>query len=324
MGNILILGGTGWLGREVALSARAAGNAVTCLARGKAGDVADETALVRADRSNPNAYADVADRDWDNVIELSWNHEFAVGALHSLAERAAHWTLISTVSVYASNANPGADERDEVVEPLDLEDYGQAKVSVERASAAALSDRLLIVRPGLIAGPGDPSDRFGYWVARMALAGSEPVLSMQTGGRTAQAIDVRDLAEFTARATGAGILNAVGVSLPLEDALSRMAPIARFSGDCVDATDEWLLEHNVNYWAGPRSLPLWLPLEDAAMTTRSNAAYLAAGGALRDVDETLRDILADERARGLGRERRAGLTRSEELGLLGQLNQSGS
>ena len=319
MGNVLILGGTGWLGREVARSAVAAGQFVTCVARGESGGAPTGVEFVRADRSGPSACADVVNRHWDNVIELSWNHDFALGALRGLAERAAHWTLISTVSVYASNSTPGADERDEVVEPLDLTDYGQAKVAVERASSSALGDRLLIVRPGLIAGPGDPSDRFGYWAGRMALAGTQPVVSMPTDGRTAQAIDVRDLAEFAARATGTGTLNAVGVSLPLDDALARMTRVAGFAGDRVLATDEWLLDHDVHHWAGPRSLPLWLPIEDAAMTTRSNAAYRAAGGTLRDVDETLRDTLADERGRGLLRERRAGLTRSEELALLDEL-----
>jgi 2'-hydroxyisoflavone reductase len=319
MASVLILGGTGWLGRELATAAVAAGDDVTCLARGESGDLPAGARLARADRGSVDAYALVTDHDWDRVIELSWNSQFVVGALAALSDRAAHWTLISTISVYASNGHPGADETDDVVEPLDLDDYGQAKVAAERASAAALGQRLLVVRPGLIAGPGDPSDRFGYWVARMALAGSEPVLSMGTANRTTQAIDVRDLAEFVIRADGSGVLNAVGLSLQLEDALARMAEVAAFTADRIEAGDEWLLEHDVHYWAGPRSLPLWLPAEDAAMTTRSNAAYLAAGGTPRDVDETLRDILADERARGLGRERRSGLTRAEELELLEQL-----
>jgi len=324
MGNVLILGGTAWLGREVARSAIAAGHAVTSLARGESGSVPAGVEFVRSDRSGSDAYVAVVNRDWDNVIELSWNHDFVLGALRALAKRTAHWTVISSASVYASNANPGADETDEVVEPVDLEDYGQAKVAVERASAAALGDRLLIVRPGLIAGPGDPSDRFGYWVARMALAGSDPVLSMQTEGRTVQAIDVRDLADFAARARRAGILNAVGASLSLEDAFTRMAGVAAFAGARLTASDDWLRGHDVNHWAGPRSLPLWLPLEDAAMLARSNAAYLASGGTLRDLDETLRDILVDERERGLGRERRAGLTRSDELALIGLLRSSGT
>jgi nucleoside-diphosphate-sugar epimerase len=320
MGNVLILGGTGWLGREVARAALASGDEVTCLARGESGVVPDGAELVRADRARAGAYAEVVGRDWSHVVELSWENDFVVGALEALVNCAAHWTLISTISVYASNANAGTDESDPVVEPVDLEDYGQAKVAAERASEAALDDRLMIVRPGLIAGPGDPSDRFGYWVGRMALARAEPVLSMAGADRTVQVIDVRDVAEFAARASGTGILNAVGDSIPLVNVLDRAAAVAGFDGTRIEAADQWLEAHDVHYWAGPRSLPLWLPPADAPMTTRSNAAFLAAGGELRDLDHTLRDTLRVETKRGLNRDRRSGLTRADELALLQQLH----
>jgi nucleoside-diphosphate-sugar epimerase len=317
--SVLVLGGTGWLGRELVRAGLSAGDDVTCLARGESGAVPPGAEFVRSDRSAPDAYAAVADRDWDRVIELSWDHDFAVGALDALAERAVHWTLVSTISVYASNSTPGADESDPLLEPDDPDDYGKAKVAIEHASAAALGGRLLIVRPGLIAGPGDPSDRFGYWGARLALAGSDNVLSMEVQDRTAQIIDVRDLAEFAVASGGVGILNAVGTSVPLASAIELASTACGFSGRLVVVDDEWLLAHDVRYWAGPRSLPLWLPLEDAAMTTRSNAAYLAAGGGLRPFDETVRDVLADEVERGVDRERRAGLTRAEELQLLDEI-----
>jgi nucleoside-diphosphate-sugar epimerase len=319
MATVLILGGTGWLGRELARAALAAGDEVTCIARGESGEVPIGAELVAVDRSRPEAYAAVSGRQWDRVLELSWDYGFASGAIAALAGRAAHWTLVSTISVYASNSTAGADESDPVVAPDDLEDYGQAKAAIEQASAAALGRRLLILRPGLIAGPGDPSDRFGYWVARMAMAGAEAVLSMTTEGRTAQTIDVRDLADFAARTTATGILNAVGDSVPLADALELASRIAEYSGSRREATDDWLADADIRYWAGPRSLPLWLPPEDQAMTTRSNAAYLAAGGTLRRLGDTLLDTLADERDRGLDRERRAGLARSEELALLDRL-----
>jgi hypothetical protein len=153
----------------------------------------------------------------------------------------------------------------------------------------------------------------------MALANTDAILAMSTTGRTAQVIDVRDLATFAIRERGTGILNAVGHSVPLADAFDRAAFVSGYAGERIPADDEWLRAHDVGYWAGPRSLPLWLPPEDAAMTTRSNAAYLARGGTIRDLDETLRDVLADERERGLDRERRAGLRRTEELALLHEL-----
>lgn len=322
MSQVLILGGTGWLGRELAAVALSAGHDVTCLARGESGHPIAGVDLIRCDRERPDAHAAVADRDWDRVIELSWNNGFVTRALAALAERAALWTLVSTISVYASNSHPGADESDDLLEPGergDEDDYGRAKVAVEQASSESLGDRLLIVRPGLIGGPGDPSDRFGYWVGRMARAFSEPVLSMQAHDRTAQVIDVRDLAEFVVRSSGPGIVNAVGHSLPLAHVLDRAARVAEFSGARIEAADDWLVAQDVNFWAGPRSLPLWLPPEDAPMMTRSNAAYLAAGGALRELDSTLQDTLFDERKRGLDRDRRAGLTRADETRLLEQL-----
>jgi 2'-hydroxyisoflavone reductase len=319
MGQVLILGGTGWLGREVARNAVARGERVTCLARGDSGTVPEGVELVRADRRSSGAYAGLADRRFDRVVELSWQNDFVTGALGALADRADHWTLISTISVYASNSTRGADESDPVVEPIDLDDYGQAKVAAERASVDALGDRLLIVRPGLIGGPGDPSDRFGYWVSRMTLAGAEAVLTMSVANRTAQVVDVRDLAGFAASSSATGVVNAVGTSLPLGSALEESATIAGFTGSRIEAPDDWLESHGVDYWAGPRSLPLWLPHSDEEMTTRSNAAFLAAGGRLRPLAETVHDTLLDEVARGLDRDRRAGLSRTEELDLLDQL-----
>ena len=316
MRKILVLGGTGWLGSEIAAAAIRAGDSVTCLARGDSGDIPSGAMLERSDRSKPGAYDGVAGTDWDDVIEIAWENPFVLGALDALAGRAAHWTLVSTISVYASNSAAGADETAELVVPSDLSDYGQAKVAAERASAAAVGDRLLIARPGLIAGPGDRSDRLGYWVARLAASNDDALIPVGDG-RSVQVIDVRDLATWIAR-TGAmtGTVNAVGNQHSLRETLDRAAHAAGFTGDFVEANDDWLLANDVNYWAGPRSLPLWLPLEDAAMAQRSNDAFQAAGGILRDLDATLRDTLTDERLRGLDRPRRSGLTRSDETKLL--------
>lgn len=321
MRNVLVLGGTAWLGAEIACQFLKNGDSVTCLARGESGRVPNGAIFVQADRRSADGYRAVADRSWDEVVELSCEPALVRGALGALADRAGHWTLVSSVSVYATNSDADADESATVVTPTDPEDYGQAKVAAEQASQDALHRRLLIVRPGLIAGPGDGTDRFGYWVGRFALAGTGPVLSPTPADRAVQVIDVEDLAVFIARASGAGVtgvVNAVGESHALADVLALAADVAGFKGDIVAASDAWLVEHGARFWAGPRSLPLWLPRTELGFARRNNTAFRTAGGHLRDLRETVLRTLEAERGLGLARERRSGLSRAEELDLLDQ------
>jgi len=140
-----------------------------------------------------------------------------------------------------------------------------------------------------------------------------------TLGRCAQVIDVRDLAEWVLRAgrtATTGAVYAVGTSSSLGDVLDRSARLAGFTGTAVERHDGWLLDRGVGFWAGPRSLPLWLPVAASGFAERSGARYLASGGRLRTIDDTIAAALSDERRRGLHRLRRAGLTRAEELDLL--------
>ncbi|ROP66502.1 NAD-dependent epimerase/dehydratase family protein [Curtobacterium sp. ZW137] len=312
----LVLGGTGWLGRAVVKDLLAAGADVTCLARGESGDAPEGARLVRADRRAAGAYGPVHG-EWDEVIELSYEPDLVEPALNVLADGAAHWTLVSTVSVYAQNDEPGADEWASLVEPMNMTEYADAKVAAERSSAARLGSRLLIGRPGLIVGPGDPSDRFGYWPARLSRSG--PTLVPTTSGRFVQVVDVADLAAWigqAGRAGHTGLVNAVGKAVAMGDFFRRVADVAGHDGELVEVEDETLLAEDVRYWAGPRSLPLWLPLSDAAFAQRSARAFDETGGRTRPLEATVTDVLADERSRGVGRPRRSGLTASEEHAVL--------
>ncbi len=324
MTNVLVLGGTGWLSGRIATRWADAAAAVTCLARGGR-EAPYGTTLVVGDRDRADAYDDVARRDWDEVIDVSSNPAHVDAALAALGGRARHWTYISTVSVYASSENTGADESAELLAsaaPGEDEDYGRAKARAEASVRSALGFRAAVVRPGLIIGPGDPTDRFGYWVGRFALAGAAEVLTPDPRARGAQVIDVDDLAGFVqviGRERWTGAANAVGDPIDLETLFAEARRVAGHTGSVVPAADAWLEEHDVAYWMGPRSLPLWLPVGMPGFWTRANAAYRLLGGRFRPLRDTLERTLADERGRGLERGRRAGLAREDELALLHEL-----
>lgn len=325
--DLLILGGTQWLGRTLAAEALARGHRVTSLARGEAGAVPEGVEFVRADRSEPGAYAEVATREWDAVIDVTRQPGFARRAAADLGPRAAHWTFISSGNVYAAQNEPGAEESAALMPPLEADEstpetYGEAKSAIELAYREAVRDRLLVVRPGLIAGPGDASGRSGYWVARAA-RDDEPMLVPDILDAAVQAIHVDDLVRFVLdsverRLTGA--FNAVGDHVTFGEWLERSRAIGGHDGEVVAVSPEWLGEQEVAEWSGPESLPLWIiDPEWNAFLDRSNAAARAAGLRLRPLDELLAETLEWEREQGLDRERGAGLSAAREQQLLAAL-----
>lgn len=319
MTDVLILGGTGWLSGRIAGQWIEQGAAVTCLARG-ARPVPEGAVLVRGDRDRPDAYDEVH-REWDHVVDISSQAEHVGAALEALGAETARWTYVSSMSVYSDDVTVGADESAPThppARPGDEYDYGAQKVAAEER-VRRLGDRALIIRPGLIVGEGDPSDRFGYWAAAFARAGSGPVLIPPREGRSTQVIDVDDLAAYAVSSSLAGMrgaVNAIGHRHPLADVLEAVRTTCGHDGGIVEADEQWLLDHGVAYWAGERSLPLWLPADMTGFMTRSQSAYQESGGVLRPLSETIARVVADERRRGIDRERRAGLTRADELALL--------
>jgi len=174
--RILVLGGTAFLSAEIARQAVAAGHHVVCLARGTTSAPPAGAAWLQADRlQGPAAYAGaVQDAGWDSVVEVARDPQLALEALQALAGTAGHWTFVSSCSVYADHSVPGAAEDAAVLAPLDpgteatMENYGEAKSAIERSTAELAGDKAHLCRAGLIGGPGDRSDRYGYWPARFA------------------------------------------------------------------------------------------------------------------------------------------------------------
>jgi nucleoside-diphosphate-sugar epimerase len=300
--RLLVLGGTVFLGRAVARLARDAGHHVTCAARGHSGEPVDGTRFVRVDRERPDGLAALADERFDAVVDVARRPGQVRAALAALDGRVGHWVFVSTISVYADNATPGqrADSAPLLAAAppgTDLDDaepegYGRNKVACERAVLAAVGeDRAFVCRAGLIVGPEDPSGRFEYWVRRIARAGE--VLAPGAPTDAVQLVDVRDLAGWLvagAEAGLAGTYDGAGAPITRADLLAGLAAGLGTRPDLTWVDQEFLAGREVRPWAGPRSLPLWLPLpEYAGLMSRDVAPARAAGLRTRPVADTARD-----------------------------------
>jgi nucleoside-diphosphate-sugar epimerase len=326
--DVLLLGGTGWLGGEIARAGLARGHEVTALARGTAA-VPDGVRLVRADRADPGAYDDVRGRDWDLVLDVAWQPGLVRSAVDALGDRAARWAYVSSGSVYRATDTPAGDETDPLHDPLDADhadadQYACAKVACENIVTTRLGDRAVIARAGLIGGRGDGSDRFGYYPAAFARAGGEPVLLPDLGDAQVQTVSAADLATWLV-AVGAdpgqhGIYDTYGQPIAFTDLIAQARTAAGHSGPVVTADHDWLLAQGVGYFMGPRSLPFWLPAGHELTVTRASRRACDAGLGWRPYRRMIDEALTDERRLGFDRGRRAGLTRTEELELLTALS----
>jgi nucleoside-diphosphate-sugar epimerase len=297
--RLLVLGGTQFLGHEVARAALASGHEVICAARGQSGSVPVGARLVHVDRDNPASYAALTG-DFDAAVDVGRRPSHIRQAVAALDQRVGHWGFVSSCSVYADNATPGqrADSA-RLLDPATEDDpsgenYGPAKVAGEQAYAGTA----FLCRAGLIVGPGDPSGRFGWWVARFLAGG--PVVAPGTPEDLVQCVDVRDLADWLVLAAQAGLrgpFDGIGAPTPRATFIGAgLAGIGR-SGEPVWMDQEFLAEQDVRPWMGPRAIPLWLPLpEYAGFMSRDVSASLAAGLAPRPLAETFADTASWLRA----------------------------
>jgi 2'-hydroxyisoflavone reductase len=266
-GVILVLGGTKFLGRHIVEALAAAGRPTVRFHRGIT--VCDLPAGVADRLGDRNAdVSAIAGEAWDAVVDVA---AYEPADLERTLElRCERYVLISTISVYTDSKTIGIAEDAPVCETFDpaneAERYGGNKAACERLVRERFGDRATILRPGLIAGPWDPTGRFSYWCER-AMRGGKFIVPFPAE-RIVQFVDARDVARFVERVIAAGIagtFNVVGPKDPttmggLVDtcavaAKERGAP----SSEPVWIDAAFLLDRNVAPWS---DLPLWLPGDD--------------------------------------------------------------
>jgi 2'-hydroxyisoflavone reductase len=308
--RILILGGTGFIGPNQVRYALARGHKVTLFNRGRTNagmfkGTANVDERVGDRAPTPGNYDSLKDGEWDVVIDNPttrprWVREAAA----AVKGRANQYVFISTISVYAANDTPGADETAAVgtTTTPDVEDgptfgrlYGPLKALSEQEAEKAFPGRATIIRPGLIVGVGDVSDRFTYWPVRVARGGE--VLAPPAADPV-QFIDARDLGEWSIRCCEEkvyGVYNATGPAkkFTMGEMLDGIRSTLKSDATFTHVTAEFLREQRIATWSGPNSLPAWIsPVGGSAgFMQRSIARALSKGLTFRPFPDTVRETL---------------------------------
>jgi 2'-hydroxyisoflavone reductase len=316
--KILVLGGTGFTGPHQVQYAVARGHSVTVFNRGKRqADLPKSVAHLTGDRNAPDGVAALkGNATWDVVIDIpTTNPRWVRDAASVLKGRANQYIFISTISTYAGYPTPGMDETSPVAkysgekDPFTLTPeeaaagnlYGPLKVLSEQEAEKWFPGKTTIVRPGLIVGPGDPSNRFTYWPVRIARGGD--VLAPGDGTDPVQIIDARDLAEWIIRMAEqnvTGTFNATGPKSPLTMGELVAGVRASMTGD-LDIKFTWvssdfLREQKIAGWS---QLPVWVPAREGneGWSRVSIARAVAKGLTFRPLADTAAATLAWHRTR---------------------------
>ncbi|MFN7979825.1 MAG: hypothetical protein U0P30_16950 [Vicinamibacterales bacterium] len=306
--RILILGGTGFIGPHQVRYAASRGHRITLFNRGRTNPglfkgLANIEERIGDRAPNPGNYDALKTGEWDVVIDNPTTRpRWVKEAAAAVKGRAGQYVFISTISVYAANDTPGADESaalatvaspDVQETPEFMRYYGPLKALAEKEAQSAFPGRATIIRPGLIVGVGDPSDRFTYWPVRLK-RGSE-VLAPPAGDPV-QLIDARDLGEFVIRCCERqtyGVFNATGPAsrFTVKQMLEGTRAAVGSNATLTYTTAAFLEEQQVNGWS---DLPVWVPPEGETkgFTQRSIARALAAGLTFRPFADTVKETLA--------------------------------
>ena len=329
--KILIIGGTRFLGRHLVDSALARGHEVTLFNRGKSNpDLFLNIETILGDREHD--LDRLAGREWDAVIDTCGYFPRIVRlSAQSLERSVGRYVFISSVSVYAGFSKIGIDEydpvgkiEDESVEEITGESYGPLKALSEKAAQDVFGeDRTLIIRPGLIVGPNDPTDRFTYWPVRVARG--RDVLAPQNPSVPIQIIDVRDLSDFIIKLieeNASGVYNATGpdYELTLGKLLEVSKQVSNSDAQFKWASVDFLNQNQVQAWS---DMPVWVPdtEEDAGFSRIDVSKAIDAGLTFRPLEETVRDTLDWANTRPPDHEWRAGLSEEREAQILEALKE---
>jgi len=320
--DLLILGGSRFVGLHLVNAALSEGHRVTTFNRGVSrAQPLPGTEAITGDRDG--GLEALGRRTWDAVIDTSGYFPRLVrDSARYLANRTKLYLFISTISVYRDFTQAGLTEdaplattNEPAVEDIGEGRYGPLKALCESEVLAAYADRALIVRPGLIVGPHDPTDRFTYWPLRVAAGGE--FLAPDSPSVPTQFIDARDLAAFCVSLVGrrqTGIYHATGAAYAasLGDVVDACQAAGGSDAAATWIPEEFLLEQGVTPWL---EVPLWVPRDRQGLVTVNCGKAFAAGLVTRPLAETVSDTLAWARGRGEA-PLRAGLSRERERELL--------
>lgn len=321
--KILVIGGTQFIGKHFVTSALERGHELTLFNRGTKPVPAMGVEAIVGDRNTD--LGKLAGRSWDAVVDTSgYLPEQVTASARLLEPNVGRYLFISTISVYANPFEAFLNEdsdlaqlEDESVEQVTDATYGGLKAVCERELRAVYPpERTLIVRPTLVVGPEDHTDRFTYWPVRVSRGGR--VLAPHGPDLPLQWIDVRDLAAFLVNGLEdglSGIYNAASEPdrFNMGALLSACAQAASVETEFVWVEDEFLLEQQVAPFA---DLPLWLPGTASNMLRVDTSRAQAAGLTVRAAEETVKDTLVWHRLRG-SPDLKVGLTAEREGRVLG-------